>query len=585
MSSVNPGAQAVTIFPLVYMPILARTIKILAMWKSERGTTLGFLEQLLASRSLFGAVQILWLLRVFNAAGVALVVLAIVSPLGSQSSLQILKIKDRPNLSQLQVAYLSTGRESYSQFTSQTYYQYALGSMDNMYAGALSAPSSVKNSTVDLWGNVKIPCLSRLVATSLVDDPDGWRTVSPEPDYRKYSSLIGIPVLGLPAIGNTSFTMETNYQELNCDRITREGGRDVPQVAEPFSSSVDIPPNGTFWGTPSNDLYGSFIAVDGLRGFVSHLDNIWKSYEYLNTAESKNMSINITYPQRTLLFRTLGLDSATQKARYTNTYCRVSTAYVEALINCTGNLCQTTKMRPSRQPNLPHPNLTPFEFGFWMKPFSTSFPLAGGGPSPLASSLTEFYLHSPTNTLPNRPRTMVDLYPLSHEDMSIRLGQVLNSYVLTSLSPWSLNSLLEDDGSLEEGDRTRTSTGPVEGSVATTSLVSVNVVTYACQWGWWAVYVFSCIVMLAIACTGAVLQRGSVGPDILGYVSSVVVQGSPYVHVPPGGTALDGASRSRLLKNLEVQLQDVESKREIGKLAFASLQGEPHPLVIDRLYE
>ncbi|KAK0638943.1 hypothetical protein B0T16DRAFT_462663 [Cercophora newfieldiana] len=85
---------AVTVFPNVFTAIASRTIKVVAKWKLERGTTLGFLEQLLASRSLVGSLHVLWSLRVFNAAGLLLVALAVISPLGGQAALQMLKISD-----------------------------------------------------------------------------------------------------------------------------------------------------------------------------------------------------------------------------------------------------------------------------------------------------------------------------------------------------------------------------------------------------------------------------------------------------------------------------------------------------------
>jgi hypothetical protein len=56
-----------------------------AQWRLQRGTTLGSVEQFLGSRSLFGALQVLWLLRVLNLLGLALLLLAVIFHLAPRS--------------------------------------------------------------------------------------------------------------------------------------------------------------------------------------------------------------------------------------------------------------------------------------------------------------------------------------------------------------------------------------------------------------------------------------------------------------------------------------------------------------------
>ncbi|KAK0747032.1 hypothetical protein B0T18DRAFT_447398 [Schizothecium vesticola] len=73
---------SVTVFPLVFTAIHVRTIKTVAQWRLQRGTTLRSVEQLLGSRSLFGALQVLWSLRVLDLLGLAALLLAVISPLG-----------------------------------------------------------------------------------------------------------------------------------------------------------------------------------------------------------------------------------------------------------------------------------------------------------------------------------------------------------------------------------------------------------------------------------------------------------------------------------------------------------------------
>lgn len=69
-----------------------------------------------------GALQILWSLRVVNLVGVMLVILAVISPIGGQASLQMLKIQDVANMTQADVTYLTTLNGSYSEFENGTYF-------------------------------------------------------------------------------------------------------------------------------------------------------------------------------------------------------------------------------------------------------------------------------------------------------------------------------------------------------------------------------------------------------------------------------------------------------------------------------
>src|ERR1700722_8307607 len=170
------------------MAIVGRTVKVIAGWRFERGTTLGLLEQLLASGSLLGALQAQWSLRMFNVVGAVLVALAVLSPLGGQSSLQMLKRRDVPIPSSPNLTYLNTNwylnTDTFSWFDSPAEMVGALDPLNAIYTSSLMAASSVKNSSMDLWGNVKIPILSQLHTNP---NQTGWQDVL-EQDVA-YSSL------------------------------------------------------------------------------------------------------------------------------------------------------------------------------------------------------------------------------------------------------------------------------------------------------------------------------------------------------------------------------------------------------------
>ncbi|KAJ5032346.1 uncharacterized protein L3040_008952 [Drepanopeziza brunnea f. sp. 'multigermtubi'] len=109
-------------------------------------------------------------------------------------------------------------------------------------------PDAFKNSSTDIWGNVKIPYYSRL-PEPIIADASGWTQVSESRDI-VYSSFIGIPMSKNNTQGaNTTWTMTTTYLELNCFNITKSlyipaykesDGTTWRRLGEPTSFTVAI---------------------------------------------------------------------------------------------------------------------------------------------------------------------------------------------------------------------------------------------------------------------------------------------------------------------------------------------------------
>ncbi|KAH0543962.1 hypothetical protein FGG08_001729 [Glutinoglossum americanum] len=492
----------------------------------ECGTTLGFLEQLLASSSLVGALQAQWSLRVFNTAGVVLVALGVLSPLGGQSSLQMLKRKDIPIISTTNATYLNSTQHSW--FESGAEFWGMLGPLNAMYTSSLMAPISVKNSTMDLWGNVKIPILSQLKTSP---NSTGWQDVPIQ--GVSYSSLAGIPITSLPKEANSTFTVETSYMDLDCYNVTI--GKYITPATSPGPGGATNT-TGVFYGL-STSTTTFVVAIDGT-------------------------GVSQIAPQRTLLFQSQSLKG------HILAYCHISTAYVEAAVKCTGDLRQVTSMRPSQRFH-EDPRVVPLEFQPTLNDFIQSLQSSTGSNAPGSSSTTEFYIADPDDPLTTAYRALVDLSTLPRMQMSVRLGQVINTYYLGSVAPFDI---MKPPGS------------PLNSTNATvTAFSTINRSTYVCQWGWWVIFLLATVAMLVTACIGAFRHHQSTGPDILGYVSSMT-RDSPFVRLPPGGSALGGMDRARLLKGMKAQLADVQEEDELGRLAFASPGKDTEQPSQDRLY-
>jgi len=95
-----------------------------------------------------------------------------------------------------------------------------------VYESSILASTKQRNAAQDLWNNVKIPDLA-FVSRNQTPSIAGWYNVLPE--QTAYSSLLGIPVIGVPQTGNTTFALETSYFAFACQQGTF--GRTMPIVS------------------------------------------------------------------------------------------------------------------------------------------------------------------------------------------------------------------------------------------------------------------------------------------------------------------------------------------------------------------
>ena len=85
---------------------------------------------------------------------------------------------------------------------------------------------------------------------------------------------------------------------------------------------------------------------------------------------------------------------------------------------------------------------------------------------------------------------------------------------------------------------------------------------HVCNKVWAAILFVVSSVLLLFGLCGAIVKYMAGGPKNLGYVSTVT-RDDPYIGLPVGGYTLDGLERVRLLKNVEVRVQDV-AQSEVG---------------------
>jgi hypothetical protein len=585
----------------------------------------------MASQSVWGTVESQIVLQRLTLVGANLLFLWALSPLGGQASLRLMQRQNRLDLSETKLRYMTTGPGGTMWGLSSTYVGSGkFADAGALYTAALLAPLETKTGPIDAWGNVKIPRLEALDATNT--DSAGWRRVPPSMAPENYSSLVGIPIVGLPEVDNSRFTVETTYLTTDCGTFvqrpypglnsTNIGKTDFQKLEElvpgtvwlnksannPFEpsegrrASFFIDTNlGSPWD-PANPMYNTLLGR--LDGFIGHYNQSRLSKEQLDT-------------QREIIYASIYATSvASSRFGLNIARCSLTQKHVEAQIECAGRRCLTHGIRESRTDTRPS-TLTAFEHGLVMQNFAKEFPIAV--PFSVGSSPTERFLAN-TTTFPfvqqagnlNQDVVYTNLTLVKSQDFSKRLSLVLNTYYQLTIQPTGyfgglsqnlsrygpdtvpvtdINAYLPSNFSATNNSffdwwpvfnaAVQSSDFPFIGATTMAEVTNKKEV-FACSTPWLVLLLLSSAIIFITGLVALVLKHKTLSPEMFGFVTSMTYE-NPWLKVPHGGTTLDAMERARLLKDVEVHVADVCGQDNVGHIAFAA--GVPmRRLERDRLY-
>ncbi|KIW21298.1 hypothetical protein PV08_01878 [Exophiala spinifera] len=585
-----------TFFLMAFGIEVARLVKIFALWRAQQGTHLGFLEQLMGSRSLSGTLSSMWGLRVINWMGVLLLIIWALGPLGSQAGARIISANGT-DTNTAPLYYMNTDAIPDGLQSINNDLQYYTFAVNSLYSTSLLTPSSIA-APQDPWTNVKIPSLEYLEENRGCDEY-GWCSVALARKHMKnnqslvtagtWTSLTGLPVVGGQfGVGVQNFTMSASYYVFDCESLN------LINVNENFTSSIpdreiyDTDSNSSIWNTGSSQNPSTFF-VDTTTPLAG-----------LGSSEGDARVPHATLQPRTILFGSQAPGGTTLAN------CSVYTSYVLAEVNCNftaplWNIDRTSSGRTAagacyvdrlrRDPA--RPQLDPYTaldanyriaqrmFGQW--PQATGIVPAGSS-SPTERFINDVNTDSVT-TSTNSILVATDWLGyntsdhdndggVSHVDISrLDLKTFTQRFSLLFNTFWHAFCNLQAMTQTEIGLGFGAEFPPNVMMRNTTAAVSIAGQHYVIDWVWLGIYMACAILAFLAGLLALVIDYCTFAPDVLGRVS-MVVKDNPFTPLPKGGSALDGHEFARKVMNMPVRFSDVRANESIGQVALVSMDME-----------
>lgn len=190
-----------------------------------------------------------------------MILLWTLSPLGGQLALRLLSKTPSIQTFDSTIRYLPMAASLESTMYGASGIDSAWPSYGPIFMASLITSRGQKDSSQDLYGNVKIPSLDRL-GSGHVADIDSW-TVLNYSQTIPYSSILGIPVVGVPRTGWLSFDLVSRYMAINCGAAILKTNSSVFQnsSAETGQGFADLKQGASFTIQSSENPYETLFNI------------------------------------------------------------------------------------------------------------------------------------------------------------------------------------------------------------------------------------------------------------------------------------------------------------------------------------
>jgi hypothetical protein len=393
-----------------------------------------------------------------------------------------------------------------------------------------------KNPVVglDAFGNPLIPILDEAVTyLHSNESAGGWYNVSEAAGQDFHASLLGIALSPPTDNGTSLWNISSAYWRFGCERPKRMTMAQIKSTGAQLYASAS--------GTLFMDMH---MPSPGVPGNITYAASLYDTND------------NTTTSNTTFAFST----------------CTMNQIFVDSELNCTSRSCVVKNMRYT--PGNPSPVAA--------APFHRTFlDLATGYSTNGTPTLVERYIDAPNQAFtgasigtlyididgenPNLPSPSY-LQPRFEERLSI----LLNTFWHFSFAP---------AGQAKVGDSSELYRKDGNGTWSST-----EVTIYSVNWAWLSVLIICSVILLTAGITSAIWEHQTIGPDILGFASSIVRQ-SKYIALPKGDSTMTGSQRARMLADEKVMMQDVKPNAEHGKIALGTITEKSQRLQHGRLYK
>jgi hypothetical protein len=525
------------------------------------------LEQLVGSRTLFLAVERSFLVRTRSFYTLVVPLLWGLSPLGGQSSLRILSRTETDIRSLTAVTYYNDTYWSGNVYDTSSNIVNSL-QPESVYTACLLQSNETRISSLDSWGNLKIPKLSSLKAYSPSLPAVQWTDVSSEDTT--YSSLVGLMLESpIQATGTTTrFPIEATYLDLDC--ASKFSTTSYPELVDhlgPIRVGFNTSKSwNSSTGTPLFYLgEGSYLAL----GFNNFLLGI----PVQSPPDGKSPeNLSLKYAVKTY---DVDNSSANQFFAYE---CAMTMPRVEAEVTCKDLLpCYVSRMRKSQRFTV-SVNTTPFNddqaLGYVVAGTALSnllghFLWASGAARIFQRTASEWYiLTGQTNLGGNGDGT--EYATLADEQLSTRISTLISTLWKIGVAGQYIynHTVAENSTCLTDFIVACRQSGYYPAQAEATVVRSVQ--AWRANKAWIGITMTVSIIALGFGILGLFLKRMVKTPDILGYVSTMT-RDNPHFEGPGGGERLDGVERARLLRGKDVKLMVVSDiSNNVGHMALAS---------------
>lgn len=405
--------------------------------------------------------------------------------------------------------------------------------IDATFAAAILPQANVRQAGVDLFNNPLVPDLSLLTQNA---SSDGWYNAGSAAASGNAASLYGVALTKNPAgtdtlVNNTAtFSMNTSYFTYSCiapvrktwTEVNATGVNLVASKSQTLFMAMDPPYDHNATGLPDGIGTGNLTLVSSAP-----------------PADGDNTT-----------------DSVVNYAT-----CSMTQTFLEATLFCTTARCTVQKVRP--RTDIRVRAILDFTTYFVDATSSTAMQ---GIPTP---TMIEAYLSDPNSVLLGP--TSVDLATVNQTAFERRLSLLLNTYWHLGFGPMYQTGLVSD----------REVNIPMTNVTAT--LITPMPDAYALNIPWLVTFFVCTTILVLAALANARWEHHTVGPDILGFASSIVRQ-SKYVAVEKGPSTESGAERAKRLREHKVMMQDVKPNAAVGKIALGTCMETTVPLKPTKLY-